>query len=244
LFKICHGSIAVGKIYKDWYEELHGAVVRNRMVVIPNGVPEVDIPEDIDYLELRKKQGLEPDAFIALFFGTMDFAPNLEAAKYLYEISQPISKQFEKKTGKKLIFAVAGRGSKALLPRADWYRPIGFVEKLSDLYSLPDAIVIPHLPTLGGTHVKTIYSFQSGKPVIATDNAVRGMPHVYPQKHFLIFDSDHPDTLLTALIDLYNNSELGKRLAKNGQRYAQKYSWKSISSLHMKLYEKLGVADT
>ena len=239
LFSICRASIAVGQIYKDWYEELHGEVVRDKMVVIPNGVPELDIQEDVDHSALRKQYGLEQGAFIALFFGTMDFKPNLEAAQYLYKISHSISKQFEKATGKKLIFIVAGRGSKALLPKTDWYRPLGFVEKLDDLYSLPDTIVIPHLPTLGGTHVKTIYSFQSGKPVVATENAVRGMPYVYPQKHFLLFDSDNPNTLLEALIELFHNSRLKRKLVNNAQRYAQRFSWKNIASLHLKLYEKL-----
>lgn len=239
LLKLCRASITVGQIYKDWYEELHGAVARDRMVVIPNGVPELDIQEDVDNSALRNRYGLEPDAFIALFFGTMDFKPNLEAAKYLYKISHSISKEFKKTTGRRLIFVVAGRGSKALLPKTDWYRPLGFVEKLGDLFALPDTIVLPHLPNLGGTHVKTIYSFQSGKPVVATENAVRGMPHVYPQKHFLLFGSDDPTTLLKALIELLRSSELKRRLVNNAQRYAQKYTWTNIAALHMKLYEKL-----
>ena len=231
-------SITPGLSVKKWFEELHGELVHKKMVVIPNGVSNLDIKENIDYLHLREKYGLDPNAFVALFFGSMTFKPNYEAALRLYEVSNYISSKFEKISGRNLIFIIAGVGSKTL-PRTQCFIPLGFVEKLDELLSLPDAIVLPHTPSYSGPHVKTIYAFLSRKPVIATEDAVKDMPNVTPKKHFLPFDIDEPDTLLKALTDLYLNRELKKHLALNAYLYSKKFSWKYISSLHLKLYKKM-----
>ena len=129
-------------------------------------------------------------------------------------------------------------GSKAL-PKTECFIPLGFVKKLDELLSLPDVIVFPHTPSYSGPHVKTIYAFLSRKPVVATQDAIKDMPHVAQKKHFLPFDINEPNTLLKALTDLYHNRELGKSLALNAYLYSKKFSWTYISLLHLKLYKKM-----
>jgi hypothetical protein len=237
LLTVFDASITPGSSVRKWFEKLHG-VLANKIAVMPNGAPNFTIREDIDSLKLRRKYGLDSGAFVALFFGAMTFKPNYDAAMYLYRLSNSISYGFKTKTGTKLIFIVAGIGSDAL-PRTQNYVPLGFVSRLDELLSLPDAIVFPHLPSYSGPHVKTIYAFLSKKPVVASEDAVKDMPLVARGKHFLPFNVDVPDTLLESLTELHRDKKSGTQIALNAHLYSKEFSWRNISCMHLKLYERL-----
>jgi len=237
LLTLFDASITPGLSVRKWFEELHGELA-NKMLVIPNGVPGFAITKNIDYSYLREKHKIDSNAFAALFFGTMAFKPNYDTAMYLYNISDSTAQKFEKSTGRKLIFIVAGLGSETL-PKTEHYIPLGFVNELDELLSLPDVIVFPHIPSFSGPHVKTIYAFLSRKPVIASEDAVKDMPYVAPGRHYLPFNINEPYTLLEALLELYYNKKIGENLTINAYQYAKKFSWKYISYLHLKLYERL-----
>jgi len=237
ILTIFDASITPGLSLKEWFEELHGKPVK-KMVVIPNGAPNLTFDRTFDNLSLREKYKLDSDAFLALFFGSMDFPPNYESALALYNISNLISQKFEKETGKSLAFIIAGKQSE-ILPESKCYIPLGFVDDLAELLSLPDVILLPHLPSYSGPHVKTIYAFLSKKPVIATDDAVKDMTGVFPREHFLPFDLNNPATLLACLKELCFERNLGELLALNAYLYTQKFSWKTVSLMHIKLYKAI-----
>lgn len=237
LLTLFDASITPGLGVRKWFEELHGELASNRMIVIPNGIPNLEISKT-DFSELRKKYEINSNAFAALFFGSMDFQPNYDAALCLYKTSDFVCREFIKKTGKELIFIVAGKGSE-VLPKTCHYLTLGFINDLSELLALPNAIVLPHFPSYSGPHVKTMYAFLSKKPVIVTDDAVKDMPNVIPRIHFLPFDINKPPTLVACLLELYHNRELGERLALNAYLYSKEFSWASISRMHVKLYEQL-----
>jgi hypothetical protein len=75
--------------------------------------------------------------------------------------------------------------------------------------------------------------------VIATDDAVKDMPGVTPRKQFLPFDINNADTLLDCITELYYDRQLGHILTLNAYLNAQKFSWKAVSLMHVKLYEQL-----
>lgn len=238
LLTIFDASITPGSSLKRWFEELHGELASEKMVVIPNGAPDLVIGRDFDNLRLREKYKVDSNAFLALFFGAMDFKPNYDAALHLYNISDPISQEFEKETGKNLAFIIAGKDTE-VLPKSDCYIPLGFVKELDELLSLPDVIVLPHLPSFSGPHVKTMYAFLSNKPVIATADAVKDMPGVTPREQFLPFDINTSATLLGCLTELYYDKHLCGSLALNARLYAQNLSWKAVALMHIRLYEQL-----
>jgi glycosyltransferase involved in cell wall biosynthesis len=230
-------SITPGLSIKEWFKELHGAAA-NKIVVIPNGAPSLEIRSNNSPSHMRKKYNIDCNTFVALFFGSMTFKPNHDTALYLYRISDPTAKKFEQKTQKKLVFIVAGAGSETL-PKTEHFVPLGFVDELSELLSLPDAIVLPHSPSYSGPHVKTMYALLSGRPLIASEDAVKDMPHLTSGEHFLPLDIKKPDALLESLMKLIQCKELGTRLALNAYLYSKKSSWKNIAIMHLNLYEKL-----
>ena len=231
-------SVTPGLSVEKFLKKQHGAAVNKKFFVIPSAVPKFKIRQNIDSLEVRRKYGLAQSTFIAVFFGTLTFEPNYEAALYLHKVSHYLSNEFEKITGVRLVFAVAGLGSEKL-PRTEHFVPIGFVEELDELLTLPDVIVLPHFPSYTGTHIKTLYSFLSGKPVIASEDAVKDVGCFAPKKHFLLFDIAEPNTLLNALLELYFNRPLGRNLALNAYIESQKFTWAHATSLYVKLYRML-----
>jgi glycosyltransferase involved in cell wall biosynthesis len=237
LLTICDASITPGLGVKKRFEELQGELARRKMVVIPNGSLNFSITNDVGKSN-RSDYGISTDAFVALFFGSMTFKPNFDAAMHLHKISSNVSNGFEKKTGRKLTFVVAGIGSKAL-PCTESYIRLGFVKYFSELLSLPDVIVLPHASSFSGPHVKTMYAFLSQKPVVATEDAVKDMPGLSPGKQFLQFDLEQPNSLLSCLIEVYSNKEESKHLALNAYAYTKMYSWKQIAFMHRRLYELL-----
>jgi glycosyltransferase involved in cell wall biosynthesis len=238
LLCLCDASITPGLEVKKYFETLQGDLAKKKMLVIPNGAPTFAPKENINIKNLRRIYGLPSDAFVALFFGSMTFKPNFEAAMHLYNQSDYLVTEFEKQTGKKLIFAIAGVGSEGL-PRTENYLPLGFVKDFGDLLSLPDLIVLPHDSCYSGPHVKTIYAFLSKKPVVATEDAVKDMPHIVANHHFLQFDVSRPENLLFCLRKLYSDKKLGEYLAFNAYNYTQQYSWKQMAANHRRLYKAL-----
>lgn len=222
---------------KIFFGELHGASIFKRIVIIPNGAPNLNVNAEINVYS-RGKFGIDSKAFAILFFGKIISKPNYDAALFLLNISNSASNEFEKITGQKLIFMVAGIGSERF-PKTSCFIPLGFVEKLEELFSLPDAIVLAHNYSGSGSHVKTIYAFLSGKPVIATEDSVKDMPLLHEKKHFLLFNLNDTTTLLNNLISVYNNKELRKKLIINGLNYAKKFTWENISLKHFNLYKRL-----
>ncbi|MCW4005044.1 MAG: glycosyltransferase family 4 protein [Candidatus Bathyarchaeota archaeon] len=237
LLTLFDASITPGLSVKKWFKELHGEIAVRKMVVMPNGVPNC-VTINPDSLGIRKKHSIGSNSFVALFFGSMTFKPNYDAAAHLYSISNSISTSFEKITGRKLLFILAGVGSEKFR-KTDRFIPLGFVTELEELLSLPDVIVFPHLPSHSGPHVKTIYAFLSGKPVVATEDAVKDLPYIIPQRHFLPFDIKHPESLLDALVSISSNKLDHEHIATNASDYAASFSWENISLEHLKLYRSL-----
>jgi glycosyltransferase involved in cell wall biosynthesis len=237
LLTIFDAFIAPGLSIKKWFEEMYGKLGK-KMVVIPSGAPELAIEIVSGNPRLREKYDVPSSAFIALFFGSMSFPPNYESALGLYKISNTISQQFEKETGKSLVFIVAGQHSE-ILPKSKCYIPLGFVDELDELLSLPDVILLPHLPSYSGPHVKTIYAFQSKKPVIATADGIKDWPGVVAREHFLPFDLNNPETLLACLKELYFDRQLYDTISRNAYSYAKNFSWEAVSLMHIKLYKAL-----
>ena len=45
--ELSHGSIAPGDIMKEWFYNRHGEPVRRKLVVIPNGVRDLDVEREM-----------------------------------------------------------------------------------------------------------------------------------------------------------------------------------------------------
>jgi hypothetical protein len=237
LLILCDIAITPGLSVKKYFTDLHGKIADTKIIVIPNGVPN-SISE-----QCNNCLNLPPKSFKVLFFGSMKFKPNYDDALRLYEISKLIGAKFKEITKTDILFLIAGRGSE-ILPKSDMFLPCGFVEHLNDIFFLSDVIILPHSPSYSGPHVKTLYAFLSGKPVVATRDAVKDLLDIEENKHFLLFDLDDNGRLLRTLVQLFFDEDARLNLATNSLSYVKNFSWNGISSLHIKTYERLLFGNT
>lgn len=228
--------IVTGKELKEWYLFLHGTEFSDKVIVIYSGVPLVELKEYDQ--PMKEKFGLPMDAFIALFFGSMLFEPNRNAVRYIYQVSEKVAKRFEELTKMRLLFIVAGIGTKSF-ERTQFVIPLGFVNDVFELLAVGDVCVIPHEPSYSGPHVKTLYSFAAGKPVVSTMDGVKDMPAVESDAHFLLFKMEDVNSLVDALARLALNGELRERICNNAYVHARSYTWEHIAERHYRIYEKL-----
>jgi len=209
--------------------------IRNRIVVIPNGAPSKIIPPESDVDKLRSKYKLPANAFLVLFFGNLRYKPNFLAAKFLYNNHTILARKFKQITNKKLVVLLAGKGSERF-PRTENFIPLGFVENIFEIIKCSDVIVVPDDDYLSAPHVKILYSFIIGKPVILTKNATIGLPNAKNEEHFLIFDINDLNSLVQNLVRIYYDRKLVERITRNCKRYAETMSWEFIAGLHELLY--------
>jgi glycosyltransferase involved in cell wall biosynthesis len=205
--------------------------IKNRLVVIPNGAPSKVILPALDANKLRSKYDLPPNAFLALFFGNLRYKPNFLAAKFLFDNHKILARMFKQITNKEFITLLAGEGSEKF-PKTENLIPLGFVENIFEIIKCCDAVVIPDDDYLSAPHVKILYSFIIGKPVILTKNATIGLLNTKNEEHYLIFDINDLNSLVQNLVRIYCDEKLVERISKNCKHYAKAMSWELIARLY------------
>lgn len=103
----------------------------------------------------------------ALFFGSLWWPPNREAAGELHGLAQRLRGQVDA-----LEVLIAGRGDAPA--DVSGVRYLGFVDDLKPLARDAAAIVIP-LRSGGGTKVKTLEALALGKPLVTTPEGAAGL---------------------------------------------------------------------
>jgi glycosyltransferase involved in cell wall biosynthesis len=212
--------------------------IKNRLVVIPNGAPSNIILPTLNANKLRFKYDLPPHAFLALFFGNLRYKPNFLAAKFLFDNHRILARRFKQITNKEFIILLAGKGSEKF-PKTENFISLGFVENIFEIIKCCDVVVIPDDDYLSAPHVKILYSFIIGKPVILTKNATIGLPNTKNEEHYLIFDINDLNSLAQNLIRIYCDEKLVERISKNCKHYAKVMSWELIAGFHEHLYTHL-----
>jgi glycosyltransferase involved in cell wall biosynthesis len=162
----------------------------------------------------------------------MSWFPNVDAIDFFCKKAYP--------TLKKLIpdikFDVVGRDPKQTIQKLNEDSDIlitGEVPDVRPFISNSDVCIVP-LRIGGGTRLKILEYFAMGIPVISTSVGVEGIDAINGE-HLIIEDdiSKFPDRI----IELLNDQEFAKYLAKNGRKLVEeKYSWSQYGENLNQLY--------
>lgn len=196
-----------------------------KLMMVPNCA-------DLNYFYPIERKDFSPKI---IFTGFMNWYPNIDAIESFCKEAYSILK--EKIPDIK--FYVVGRDPNRTIQKLDKYNDIfvtGEVPDVRPFISNSDICIVP-LRIGGGTRLKILEYFAMEKPVISTSIGAEGID-VINEKHLIIEDnvSKFPDRI----VELLNDSEYAKYLAKNGRKLVEeKYSWdqygKKLSQLYMEL---------
>ncbi|MCX8205555.1 MAG: glycosyltransferase family 4 protein [Candidatus Nezhaarchaeota archaeon] len=237
-FKLYNAIIFVSEDIKSKYRRFYGHVLKNKFTaVIPSGIQSRFLTSAYDKMKCRRELGLKGIDFIVVFFGPLHAPFNREAVEYLYRISEAVAQQFRGNTNRDLLFVIAGRGAEKL-GSTKILRPIGFVEDLPKLLTAADACIIPHSYSYTGPHVKTLYAFAIGCPVLSTADGVKGLG-AKPYIHYVPFDRNDVDSVVRALVMLATHEDSRIELIKHSRALVSGLLWENIAKEYVRFLCKV-----
>ncbi|AKU89839.1 glycosyltransferase family 4 protein [Vulgatibacter incomptus] len=186
-----------------------------RSAIVPNGV---------DVEQFRPAPEVPPSGTRTIvFFGTMDYFPNLDAVRWLFREIWPLLSQRDPDLRLKIIGAsppsdvLAHQG-----PRVDI---AGLVDDLQRHLVAADAIIVP-LRVGGGTRLKILESLAMGKAVISTKLGAEGIA-ARSGEHLLI--ADEPKDFAEAVHRVLEDRSLARELGRKGRELVERrYAWSAI----------------
>lgn len=185
--------------------------------VIPNGVDSI--------IEFAPDPDIRPVPQRILFFGRLDYFPNVDAVEHFLDAILPrIHAQVPG-----LEFRVVGPGGSAALrssvERTPACRYVGRVEDLRAEVAAAAVVVVP-LRVGGGTRLKILESLSLERPVVSTPLGAEGLDLV--DRRDLVLAED-PAGFADAVLRLLNDPDGANALAGRGRATVRdRYDWGAI----------------
>jgi len=151
-------------------------VPASKLTVVPNGVDTTRCRNtQVDRDTIRNSVGVQEGECMALFFGMLDYQPNIEAIRIIIEEIAPRLQRLQPR----IRIVVAGPGGDAdlissLNSHPDQISFAGFVEDILAYIKSADVVIAP-LMTGSGTRIKIIESIGCGRRVVSTSLGAEGL---------------------------------------------------------------------
>lgn len=192
------------------------------------------IPNGVDTETNRPAPRLGRDEEI-LYVGSMDYAPNVDAALYMCkEIFPRIRRRRPHCT-----LSIVGKEPPREIRRLGLSPGVTVAGDVSDVrpyYRRAGVAVIP-LRFGGGSRLKILESMALGTPVVSTGIGCEGLD-VENGRHLLV--ADRPDDFAACVDRLFTDVDLWEGLARAGRcLVVQSYDWRGIAALYLKKLERL-----
>jgi len=180
------------------------------VAVVPNAV-------DLQYFAPSPARAAAPSL---VFNGTLDYRPNLDAARYLLEEIWPLVHRRHPEATLTLIGRSSGVDLRPL--RRPGVRLLGEVPDIRPHLRAAAAVVAP-IRMGGGTRLKVLEALAMAKPVISTTIGCEGVA-VRDGEHLLI--ADEAATFAARISTVFENPNLAEALGRAGRRLIEAgYSW-------------------
>ncbi len=189
------------------------------VVSIPNGA---DI-DDAGPTAERARGG----ARRLLFFGRLDYFPNLDAIQYFCDHMLEPLRNVVPNFQLRIVGAGGNASLQALVDRHAELELVGFVADIGAELRAADAVIVP-LRSGGGTRLKILEALAAGCAIVSTSAGAEGL-EVIDGSHLLL--RDDPASFVDAVRDVLASDELARRLGEQGRALArEQYSWNGIGS--------------
>ncbi len=196
----------------------------SKMVVVPTCADLQSVKKErVDKEEAKRRLRIPEKERVVLFFGTLSYKPNLEAAKY---IADELAPQVRSKHPQAHFYIAGGGVPKEGL--GEEVKALGFVEDLNLWISASDLCIAPIWSGVG-ILTKVIDMMSFGKPTIVSPLALEGMPDLVHESNCLL-GKDKADFVIQVLRSL-EDDELAQRISVEGEHLiCRSYSCEKIGS--------------
>lgn len=195
--------------------ELMRRLTSTRVEVVPNGV-------DLDaFGEARQTT---PKPHHAVFTGAMRHQPNADGASwYVREVHPLVQREAPDAS-----IAIVGADPPAAI-RALSSASVDITGQIDDVrpYLSSARVAVVPLWSGGGTRLKILEAFASGRPVVSTTIGAEGID-ARDGEHVLLADT--PEDFAQAIVRVFNDDELAGRLGSAGRQLVEeRYGWEQIT---------------
>lgn len=195
----------------------------SRPVIVPNGV-------DCETFAPHSTDVNDPSV---LFFGSMDYYPNTDAALHFAREIWPALRR----THPALTFEIAGRrppGSVLELESTEGIHVSGLVEDIRHSIACATVVVVP-LRAGSGTRLKVLEAMAMGKPVVSTRLGIEGLD-VEDGVHLQV--ADDPRQFADAVSRLLESPAERQRMGRAARELVERqYDWRQIAATFETLIE-------
>lgn len=195
-------------------------------LVIPNGV-------DDTFFERQPMDVAEPGSIV--FTGAIRYQPNADAVTYFVRRVWPLIRDLEPNA----TFNIVGADPPdevVRLGELSGVRVSGSVDDVRPWLRSASVVVVPLLSG-GGTRLKILEAFSSGRPVVSTTVGASGL-EVEDDKHLII--SDRPMDMAQSVVSVLRDRKLAEMLGDNAYQLVQaNYRWSTIVERLYARYEEL-----
>lgn len=183
-----------------------------------------EIPNGVD-INAFVPASIAPKPASLIFIGTLDWYPNTRAVRYIANEIWPKLKEIIPNVEVNIIGAGAPNDLVKISEVEKNFNVLGFVDDLKPYLDNATAYVCP-IDDGGGTKLKLLDAFASGKAVVAHQVACEGL-RVEDGNQVLI--ANDPETYCMQIKKLVDDSALRERLEGNARRHAENFfSFSSI----------------
>ena len=193
---------------------------RKKIEVIANGV-------DTDFFTPKKVE----KTYDLVFVGNLNYPPNIAASEYLANEILPILKKTKKDIN--ILISGATPNTRILALKNEHITIKGWVEDIRSSYLSAHIFIAPM--TIGtGLQNKLLEAMSMEIPCITTDLANNALKAEHGKN---IIVANNPDSLAESILDLLNNHEKAKNIAKNGRDFVKSnYVWESTTNQLQKIF--------
>lgn len=191
-------------------DEFRRRIPGGRISVVTNGV-------DLEYFAPGPEELALNGTPLAVFTGTMDYEPNVDAVRHFCRDILPLTRSMPE-----LEFCIVGRRphpSVRSLARNSQVTVTGPVRDVRPYLARAGVMVAP-LRFGTGLQNKVLEAMASGLPVVGTSHAFRGLK--YPQTAGVRV-ADHPSDFAKEVIALLSDPTKRRECARTARQYVEKY---------------------
>jgi polysaccharide biosynthesis protein PslH len=202
------------------------SVTGGECLVVPNGV-------DDSFFQRQPVEASEPGAIV--FTGAIRYQPNADAVIYFVRRVWPLIRDLEPSA----TFNIVGADPPdevVRLGELSGVRVSGSVDDVRPWLRSASVVVVPLLSG-GGTRLKILEAFSSGRPVVSTTVGASGL-EVEDDKHLII--SDRPMDMAQSVVSVLRDRKLAETLGDNAYQLVHaNYRWSTIVDRLYARYEEL-----